>query len=73
MESIASLPDRRRPRGNRRNPRAYNREVYKARHLSKNFVARLKQFRAVVTRYDKTACNFLPAIDLAASVICLNR
>ncbi len=31
-----------------------------------------KQFRAIATRYDKTARNFLAAIHLAASVILLN-
>jgi hypothetical protein len=37
-----------------------------------NFFARLKQFRAIATRYDKTARNFLAAIYLAASVVWLN-
>ena len=37
-----------------------------------NFFAKLKQFRAIATRYDKTARNFLGAIYLAASVIWLN-
>lgn len=60
------------PRSNRKNPRAYDRELYKARHLIENFFARLKQFRAIATRYDKTARNFLAAIYLAASVIWLN-
>ncbi|MBV8736225.1 MAG: transposase, partial [Alphaproteobacteria bacterium] len=43
-----------------------------ARHLIENFFARLKQFRAIATRYDKTSRNFLAAIYLAASVIWLN-
>jgi transposase len=60
------------PRSNRQNPREYDRELYKARHLIENFFARLKQFRAIATRYDKTAANFLAAIYLAASVIWLN-
>ena len=37
-----------------------------------NFFARLKQYRAIATRYDKTARNFLAAIHLAAAVIWLN-
>ena len=60
------------PRGNRKNSRAYDRELYKARHWIENFFAKLKQFRAIATRYDKTARNFLAAIYLAASVIWLN-
>jgi len=37
-----------------------------------NFYCKLKQYRAIATRYDKTARNFLAAIHLAAAVICLN-
>ena len=37
-----------------------------------SFFARLKQFRAIATRYDKRAVNFLGAIHLAASIIWLN-
>jgi hypothetical protein len=37
-----------------------------------NFFARLKQFRAIATRYDKRAVHFLGAIHRAASVIWLN-
>ena len=43
--------------------------MYAARHLIENFFAKLKQFRAIATRYDKTARNFLAAVHLAASVI----
>ena len=60
------------PRANRRAGRAFDRELYKARHLIENFFARLKPFRAIATRYDKTARNFLAAVHLAASVIWLN-
>ena len=60
------------PKSNRRSPRTYDRELYKARHLIENFFARLKQFRAIATRYDKTARNFLAAIHLVASIVWLN-
>lgn len=60
------------PKSNRIETRAYDRELYKARHLIENFFAKLKQYRAIATRYDKTARNFLAAIHLAASVIWLN-
>jgi transposase len=52
--------------------RDYDRDLFKARHLIENFFARLKQFRAIATRYDKTARNFLAAIQLAAIAIWLN-
>ena len=55
-----------------RSPRTIDRALYKARHLIENFFAKLKQFRAIATRYDKTACNFLAAIHLTATAIWLN-
>ena len=59
------------PRSNRHTLRTYDRALYKARHLIENFFAKLKQFRCLATRYDKTARNFLAARHLAASVIWL--
>ena len=55
-------------KSNRQVPRAYDRELYKARHLIENFYRKLKQFRAIATRYDKTARNFLAAIYLTAAI-----
>lgn len=57
---------------NRKEPRPYDKELYKARHLIENFFCKLKHFRAIATRYDKTARNFLAAIYLVASLIWLN-
>ena len=39
------------------------------RHLIENCFARLKQYRTIATRYDKTARNFLGAIYLAESIV----
>ncbi len=60
------------PKANRVSPREYDRDLYRARHLVENFFAKLKQFRAIATRYDKTARNFLAGVHLAASAIWLN-
>jgi transposase len=60
------------PKANRKEPRPYDRDLYKARHLIENFFAKLKQFRAIATRYDKRATHFLAAIHLAAATIWLN-
>ena len=60
------------PRPNRVAPREFDRELYKRRHLIENFFCKLKQFRAIATRYDKTARNFLAAVHLAAATIWLN-
>src|SRR4028119_1558500 len=46
-------------------PRAFDKELYKTRHLIENFFAKLKQVRAIATRYDKTARCFLAGIHLA--------
>jgi transposase len=60
------------PRNNRSLPRDYDRELYAARHLIENFFAKIKQFRAIASRYEKTARNFLAAIHLVAAVVWLN-
>jgi transposase len=60
------------PKANRRKPRRFDKHIYKARHLIENFFAKLKQFRAIATRYDKTARNFLAAVHFAASLIWLD-
>jgi transposase len=60
------------PKTNRKVQRTFDRELYKARHLMENFFCKLKQYRAIATRYDKTARSFLAAIHLAAAIIWLN-
>ena len=65
---VAVIP----PKSTRKNQRAFDKELYKARHLIENFFCKLKQFRAIATRYDKTARNFLAAIHLVAAIIWLN-
>jgi transposase len=42
------------------------------RHLIENFFAKLNQFRAIATRYVKTARNFLADVHLVATAIWLN-
>ena len=59
------------PKANRKVQRDYDKELYKARHLIENFFAKLKLFRAIATRYDKTARNFLAAVHFAATLIWL--
>lgn len=60
------------PKSNRKVARDYDKALYKARHLIENFFEKLKHYRAIATRYDKTATAFLGAIHIAASVIWLN-
>jgi len=49
----------------------FDSHLYKARHLIENFFAKLKQYRAIATRFDKTAVAFLGAVHLAASIVWL--
>lgn len=60
------------PRRNRKNPACYDKELYKKRHRIENFFSRLKDFRAIATRYEKSARNFLAGVYLAAAIIWLN-
>ena len=41
--------------------------LYRARNLVERFFNKLKHFRRIATRYDKTARNFLAAVLLAAA------
>jgi transposase len=56
----------------RKDQRSYDKKMYKQRHKIENFFGKLKQYRAIATRYDKLANVFLGSIYLAASVIWLN-
>jgi transposase len=60
------------PRRNRTNPASYDKELYKKRHKIENFFSRLKDFRSIATRYEKTARNFLAGVHLAAAIIWLD-
>lgn len=57
------------PKTHRKEPHQYDEHVYRARALIENFFTKLKQFRAIATRYDTTAVAFLGAIHLAAITI----
>ncbi len=56
----------------RKKPRPYDRDLFAARHLIENFFCKLKQFRAIATRYDKRAANFLAGVYAASIFIWLN-
>ena len=46
-----------------------DREMYKWRHLIENFFAKLKEFKSIAMRSDKTDQSFAAIIHLAAAVI----
>ena len=53
----------------RRSPLEIDLEVYKWRHLIENFFGKLKEFKRIAMRSDKTDSSFSAAIYLAAAVI----
>ena len=53
----------------RREHRAHNPEMYGWRHQIENFLAKIKEFRAVATRYDKKDANFAVGIHLVVRVV----
>ena len=53
----------------RRAPLEIDLEVYKWRHLIENFFCKLKEFKRIAMRSDKTDSSFAAMIYLAAGVI----
>lgn len=53
----------------RAKPIAIDLEIYKWRHLVENFFCKLKEFKRIAMRADKTDDSFKAAIYLAAAVI----
>jgi transposase len=63
--AVAVIP----PKAGRKTFIPCDRAMYRWRHLIENYFARLKEFRAVATRYDKTDGSFRATINLAAAII----
>lgn len=52
------------PKKNAKEPWAYDKEVYKWRHLIENVFQRLKTFRRIATRYEKTASSYAAMVSV---------
>jgi transposase len=52
------------PRSNRKQQRAYDKHLYKLRHLVENAFLHIKRWRAIATRYAKRADSFLAAVHI---------
>ena len=48
-----------------------DKHLYAQRHLVECCISRLKQFRRVATRFEKTAANYLAVVTIAAIVLWL--
>jgi len=53
----------------RKAPLRIDQEIYKWRHLIENFFAKLKEFKAIAIRCDKTDRNFSSMIYACAALI----
>lgn len=53
-------------KSNRKVQRAIDGHLYKERHLVENFFCKIKRYRRVATRYEKTAANFLGFVLFAS-------
>lgn len=56
------------PKSNRVIQRPYDRHLYKARHAIENVFAKLKQYRSLATRYDKTQRNYAAMVAIACTL-----
>lgn len=57
------------PRSNRLNPRTYDRHLYKERHLVECFFNKIKHYRRIFSRFDKTANHFMAFLHFVAFLI----
>ena len=62
MDAIAVIP----PKSNRIVQREYDEELYKERNHVERMFNKLKHFRRIATRYDKTALSFMAFLNIAA-------
>jgi transposase len=59
------------PRLNRREPIACDFQAYRERNQIERLFNRLKQFRRIATRYDKTLLSYESFLNLAAALMWL--
>jgi len=57
------------PRSNRKNPRLYDEYLYEERHVVECFFGKIKHFRRIFSRYDKSAHTYLSFLYFVGSLI----
>jgi transposase len=60
------------PRKNRKEPRSYDKHLYKLRHLVENAFLHLKRWRGIATRYAKNEASFLAAVQIRCLALWLD-
>jgi len=65
MDAVAVIPNN----PSRTAKHSFDRQLYQERHLVECCFSKLKQFRRVATRYEKTARNYLAVVTLAATIL----
>lgn len=60
------------PRKNRKEQRAYDKYLYRQRHLVENAFLAIKQWRGIATRYAKNLSSFLAAVQIRCLALWLN-
>nr|WP_256098593.1 IS5 family transposase [Streptomyces agglomeratus] len=75
-----TIPERRDQAANRRRrgrfggrPPAFDKEIYRDRNVVERCFARLKQFRAIATRFDKLADRYRAGVVLASLILWLRE
>lgn len=63
--TVAVIP----PKRHRVAPPSFDRAAYRARNLIERAFCRLKDWRGIATRYDKTARNYLAGVSLAVAIM----
>ena len=57
--------------GSRSQTIPYDRDVYKERNIVERFFCKIKHFRRIATRYEKTALSFLSMLSVVGGMIWL--
>lgn len=59
------------PRANRREPREYDKHLYKERHLVECFIGKIKHYRRIFSRFEKLAVRYLGFLSFVGALIWL--
>ena len=56
---------------NRLNPTVHDRHIYKERNIVERFFQKIKRFRRIATRYDKTARMYLTGVMFVSILLAI--